>query len=48
MEEIHKKQLQKIHNITKSQATNTTRKITKYSRVINTTNTQFTPEEIQL
>jgi hypothetical protein len=48
MEEIHKKQQQQVHNLAKSQTTNTTSKSTNYPRVINITKTQFTQEEIQL
>jgi hypothetical protein len=47
-QQTNKKQQQKNRNLCKSQATNTTRKITHYPRVINSTNTQFTPEEIKL
>jgi hypothetical protein len=56
MEKTHQKQQHKIHNLTKAQIENltkaqienTTKENNKYPRVINTTNINFTQEEIKL
>jgi hypothetical protein len=47
MEKIHKKTT-KINNLAKSQTTTMKSRNKNYTRVINTTNTQFTQEEILL
>jgi hypothetical protein len=48
MNVIHEKQQQKICNLSKSQIKDITEENKNYPRVINTTDTQFTQEEIQL
>jgi hypothetical protein len=39
---------QKIYNLSKSETVNITKENEKYPRVINTTDTYFTPDETQL
>jgi hypothetical protein len=48
MEEIHKTQQQKIKTLSKTKTTDTKNKDNSYPRVVNTTDTQFTEEEIYL
>jgi hypothetical protein len=48
MVKIHQKHQHKVHNLTKSQTENITNKNNHYPRVINTTDINFTQDEIQL
>jgi hypothetical protein len=48
MKVMYKKQQQKMHNLTKIQTKDITQEHENYARIINTTNTYFTQEEIQL
>jgi hypothetical protein len=48
MVEIHKTQKQKIQTFSKTKTTDTKNNDNSYSRVVNTTDTQFTKEEIHL